>query len=231
MLVDYSIEALAYPISLVERQWPLKGKQWHRHFVGSVGEKRWTAMGLAQLELLKKHGMTPSSTLLDVGCGSLRFGVHAIPFLEPGRYIGLDVAVRLIRMGIKLELSRVDGWCLRRPRFVVTDDFSLEDIGDEEVDFAIAQSVFTHLGPRSIERCLKSVMPRVKECFLASFNEGIRYTTDPGDPVYPHMVTYPKGYFMRLAKKLGITCTYIGAWGIPQNKKKAQMMLKFCRQE
>ena len=209
----------------IERQWALKGSMWHRRFVGAKDNERWQAMGLAQMQLLREHGMDHRSRLLDVGCGSLRLGVHAIPWLMPHHYIGVDISERLVRTGIKRELSRVRGWQFHKPRFVITDCFDLEDI--ERVDYAIAQSVFTHLGTRSIERCLQSVMPKVGGCFLASFNRG---NDEPvADPVYPDMSTFSIASFERLARRVGCQCTYIGGWGIPQNKRGHQLMLRFER--
>ena len=53
----------------------------HREMVGGM----WEEMGRLQLEFLQREGLTPEATLLDVGCGCLRAGVHFVRFLEPGR--------------------------------------------------------------------------------------------------------------------------------------------------
>lgn len=55
---------------------------------GSVGGL-WEEMGQRQLEFLVEQGLGPCDDLLDVGCGSLRGGVHFIRYLEQGAIAAL----------------------------------------------------------------------------------------------------------------------------------------------
>src|SRR4030095_8466757 len=124
----------------------------HRDLVGGM----WEEAGRLQLEFLQREGLTPQSTLLDVGCGCLRAGVQFVRFLEPGRYYGIDVNASLIRAGLEQEVPGGGvGVRLERPRRVsaerpapdrllVTGAFEGRRCG-VPFDYALAQSVFTHL--------------------------------------------------------------------------------------
>jgi SAM-dependent methyltransferase len=119
---------------------------------GKVG-RDWEGTGRLQHEFLVARGLLPTSKLLDVGCGALRAGILLARYLEPGRYYGIDVNESLIRAALIHELpmaglqDRVPADNLR-----VTDRFEC-DFG-VAFDFAIAQSVFTHLPLNHIRLCL-----------------------------------------------------------------------------
>src|SRR3979409_1971899 len=52
-----------------------------RYYVGAGSEP--AAIGDSQLELLKKSGCTPDSTVLEIGCGCLIAGLPIIGYLKP----------------------------------------------------------------------------------------------------------------------------------------------------
>lgn len=54
-----------------------------------------------QFEYLKTHGLTPQSNLLDYGCGALAAGIHFVGFLEPGKYVGLDISKAVLCEGTR----------------------------------------------------------------------------------------------------------------------------------
>lgn len=121
----------------------------HRELIGPG----WTRMGKLQVSFLTRQGLTPGASLLDVGCGSLRGGIHLARYLEPGRYYGIDVNASLIRAAVEVEIPRA-GLADRLPadHLRVTDRFDC-DFG-VPFDFAIAQSLFTHLPLNHIRLCL-----------------------------------------------------------------------------
>jgi SAM-dependent methyltransferase len=102
-------------------------------------------MGALQLSILAAAGMREYHSLLDVGCGSLRAGRFLIPYLEAGRYCGIDPEEAVVATGIRGELGE-SMLTLRRPRFTYRADFDASEFG-ERFDFAIAQSIFTHTHP------------------------------------------------------------------------------------
>lgn len=54
----------------------------HRSYVGGC----WDEIGKLQFDFMLKEGLKPEHYFLDVACGSLRAGLHFIPYLEVGHY-------------------------------------------------------------------------------------------------------------------------------------------------
>src|ERR1700761_941027 len=111
----------------------------HRAYVGGL----WETLGTLQFRFMIEQGLEPHHVLLDVACGSLRGGVRFIPYLERGGYLGIEMQQRLIDIGIEKELGR-KLYTLKRPEFVTSDRFEFDQFSMQP-DFAIAQSLFSHL--------------------------------------------------------------------------------------
>lgn len=114
----------------------------HRQFVGGL----WDELGHWQFDLLRGPGqLTPEMTLLDLGCGCLRGGVHFIPYLQPGHYYGIDVNTSLIKAALEVELPRA-GLQSRLPadHLLVTGDFDATPF-NTHFDRVLAVSLWTHL--------------------------------------------------------------------------------------
>ncbi len=128
----------------------------HREVIGGL----WDQIGLLQLDFLRAQGLLPNHHMLDLGCGSLRGGVHFVRYLDAGRYHGLDSNQSLLDVGYETELAVV-GLQDRLPRsnLFCNPDFFLP-VEDGFFDIGIAQSVFTHLTFNSIRRCLELVAPK-----------------------------------------------------------------------
>jgi SAM-dependent methyltransferase len=204
----------------------------HRSAVGGM----WDEVGQLQFEFLVSEGLAPESHLLDMGCGSLRGGIHFISHLEPGHYFGIDRNPRLLAAGeTELERAGVTG---KQPTLVVRNDFSAEDLG-QRFDFAIAQSLFTHLPFNSILRCVSEVgrvlAPGGR--FYATFfaNPGPRLGLEPMPIETDHELTvyvdrdpfyYDPDLFSWLCEGSDLTCEYRGEWGHPRS----QQMLVFTKQ-
>jgi SAM-dependent methyltransferase len=94
------------------------------------------AFGIVEREMLRYFGLTPSSYLVDIGCGSGRLAIPLAPFLT-GRYLGTDIVPDLVERA-RIAASRPD-W-----RFEVVQDIAIPEV-DGAVDMVCAFSVFTHL--------------------------------------------------------------------------------------
>ncbi|MBL8793779.1 MAG: class I SAM-dependent methyltransferase [Planctomycetia bacterium] len=112
-------------------------------------------MGKWQFEFLRGQGLVPQDYLLDVGCGALRGGIHFVAYLEPGHYAGIDCNASYVEVGGRLELTRA-GLEDRRPSLLANVDFEVGRFG-RTFNFALAQSLFTHLPVNAIQRCLVNV--------------------------------------------------------------------------
>ena len=125
----------------------------HRDIVGG----RWDETGALQLALLREAGLEPHHRLLDIGCGALRLGCRAVPYLDPGNYWGTDASGALMLRGWEVELA--DKGRLSLSQLVEDDDFSFPGL-PPEIDYAIAFAVFTHLPVNHLRRALLSLRAR-----------------------------------------------------------------------
>lgn len=198
----------------------------HRAIVGG----RWNEIGLLQFEFMKKQGLQPAHQLIDIGCGSLRGGVHFIDYLEPNGYYGLDINQSLLEAGWVRELVPKNlHHKIKKTHLVASDDFQF-DTFQTNFDYALSVSLFTHLTFNSIRRCLFKLKPCLKEgapYFTTFFlvEEG----RSPDEPQAQHDgVTsyrdqdpyhYTRHDLQRLAEDSGLSLHIIGDWNHPRNQK------------
>jgi len=206
----------------------------HREVVGGM----WDEIGLLQFNLMKEQGsLRPEHKLLDIGCGSLRGGVHFVHYLETGNYYGIDINQSFMDAGYERELSNTDKDKLPLKNLQCNSDFDFE-IFDTKFDMAIALSLFTHLSLNHIRVCLERLAEVMKPGgrFLASFFE---FETDtpswkdcihqPGG-IITHAFSDPYHYrfddFVDICKVLPWKVHYVGEVKHPR----AQRMIMFERE-
>lgn len=122
----------------------------HRDIVGG----RWDETSRLQLSLLLAEGMEPQHRLLDIGCGALRLGCRAVPYLEPGHYWGTDASRALMLQGRAVELA--DPSRLPPEHLIEDADFGFPGV-PPLMDYAIAFGVFPHLPPDAMTQALHSL--------------------------------------------------------------------------
>ena len=205
---------------------------WHRRKIGNV--PYWDYLGKLQLDYLVARGLKPEHRLLEVGCGPLRAGVHFIGYLEPGHYAGVDKWDDVLETARRVELKRY-GVEDRNPTLLANERFEFGQLG-RTFDYAIAQSVFTHLPLNSIIRCLVE-MGRVLDPggrFYASIYEnphGKLYIDDirQSDTGVSHyeldIFHYDLDTLRWACEGTGLRLEYEGDFGHPKNQK----MLCFVR--
>jgi SAM-dependent methyltransferase len=189
----------------------------HRAYVGG----KWNVIGELQFQFIKKNGLLPNHCFLDIGCGSLRGGVHFIHYLHKGNYLGLEANERVLSAGINKELG-IKIQDLKSPQFVVSSKFNFFKF-NKTPDFSLAQSLFTHLNTDEIMVCLRNLYFFVNKghLFFASFQIGD--SSKNPDPVvdkvwqYHHdkVWKYSVEEISDLASGLGWKPTYIGEWSHP----------------
>jgi ubiquinone/menaquinone biosynthesis C-methylase UbiE len=199
----------------------------HRGMVGGM----WEEIGRLQFEFLRARGLKQNHRLLDIGCGSLRGGIHAIKYLEAGNYYGLDINSSLIEAG-RHEV-RLAGLTHKNPHLAVSDRFEL-GLFREKFDYLLALSVFTHLFANHIIRCLAEVREVLapEGRFFATFflaphsvhlapivhQPGGVKTEYDRDPFH-----YSPDEIRAMAKLANLSAEIIGDWNHPR----AQQMLMF----
>jgi len=200
---------------------------WYQAAVGGM----WDEIGKLQFEFLIKEGLKPEHFLLDVGCGSLRGGVHFIRYLDRGRYYGIDMEESLLDAGKGILKKNKLGH--KKPTLVEMSNFNLSSLG-QDFDYALAQSLFTHLPLNSIIKCVMHIDKVLVKGgrFYATFfesSEGKKHL----DPVmHPHtngteFATYfdrdPYHYdfetFKWVCEGTGLRVERIGEWGHPKDQR------------
>jgi len=200
---------------------------WYRDAVGGM----WEEIGKLQLDFLVRQGLRSEHYLLDIGCGSLRGGIHFIRYLNPGHYYGIDINQELLEAG-RLELQQND-LEHKKPRLVRMGDFEFSSLG-QKFDYALAQSVFTHLPLNRIIRCImnvESVLVRGGQFYATFFeNPQGKFNLEPVmHPCVdgPDLATYfdrnPYHYdfdtFRWICEETGLRVEHIGYWGHPRDQR------------
>lgn len=206
---------------------------WHKQAVGGL----WEELGTLQFEFLVAQGLQPSDKLLDVGCGSLRGGLHFIPYMDRAHYTGIDISEELLKAG-EAELRNA-GLESKEPRLVHMGRFEFSSLGTT-FDFALAQSVFTHLPLNSVISCIMNIDQVLVSGgrFFATFFENPRGKFDLGPlshdtsngALYTYFDQDPYHYdfptFEWACAGTGLRVELIGDWDHPRD----QRMLAFTKQ-
>jgi len=190
----------------------------HRSFVGGDGPL-WDVIANLQLDFLKSKGLSPSHALLDVACGSLRAGRLFINYLNVGNYLGVDKEINLIIHGVSEELG-ISVFVEKKPEFVVSENFELSKFS-KRPDYAIAQSLLTHLTAEDIYSCFLAVRKIIADegKFYATFFEVDKPTENFSESDAIDCFYYTREQMNLLAEMAGWKMRYIGDWNHPRNQK------------
>jgi hypothetical protein len=197
----------------------------HRDYVGGL----WEEIGRLQFDFLVAHGLRPRHVLLDIACGALRGGVHFIPYLQTGHYLGIDKEATLIERGLSEELP-AGLQETRRPELLVDAEF---DFGrfSRRPEYALAQSLFTHLPPPLIELCLsrlRAVAPLRCRLF-ATFSEAPEHHSNP-PAAHDHLPwLYTRQEMLDFGRRTGWRGRYIGDWRHPRGQVMVEYRPRWLR--
>jgi hypothetical protein len=172
-MIGRVLRTRVFPRLVGERRWALEGNMGvrvvgHRAYIGG----RWDEWGKVEFDFMVERGLRPEHVLLDIACGALRGGVHFIPYLDPGNYLGVEKERALIRRGLAKELPR-EVRVQKRPELLVSSEFEFHRLS-KQADFALAWSLFTHLNEADLEACLANLRAYVgpDHQFFASYAPG-----------------------------------------------------------
>ena len=196
---------------------------WHRQAVGGL----WEQIGRLQLDFLRAQGLQPHHSLLDIGCGSLRAGVHLIAYLERGRYVGVDRDQALLDAGRDEELG-TEMFERKQPTLLCDAEFDFDRLG-RLFDVTLAQSLFTHLPANAIVRCLaetERALVAGGELYATFFEAPNRRWLEPieqcagvvtyldRDPYH-----YDPGFFVWACEGTALSVSPPFDWGHPRNQR------------
>jgi SAM-dependent methyltransferase len=164
------------------------GDPHYRAYVGPPED--YDLIAAMTFNLLTTLGLRQHQTLLDIGCGSLRIGRLLIPYLNRGKYFGIEPAEWLVAEGIEHELGKAVVQT-KRPTFLFTDSPSAIVEAKTSFDFALAQSVFSHCGLDLIQGWLSAISRSLARdgALVATFLPGDEDSVRTGW-IYPECVNY-----------------------------------------
>jgi SAM-dependent methyltransferase len=178
------------------------GDSHYRAYVGPPED--YDLIAAMTFNLLTTLGLRQHHSLLDVGCGSLRIGRLLIPYLNRGKYFGLEPHQWLVEAGIKHELGE-EVVQIKRPTFFFTDSPDALTQKRMSFDFALAQSIFSHCGLDLIRGWLSAISRSLARdgALVATFLPDEKDSAKTGW-VYPECVNYRSATLERTAAEANL---------------------------
>lgn len=132
----------------------------------------WEEHGKAQLNFLIHCGLKPEHTLLDFGCGTGRLACHAVPYLNPGNYTGVDISKQAIKRALSIAMH--EKWGDKEPTFIVGDG-SLMSVKDKAFNIIFSHSVLTHTPWDIAEALFKDLSEMAFGAFFFTYKRAEAY--------------------------------------------------------
>ena len=178
------------------------GDAHYRAYVGPPED--YDLIAAMTFNLLTTLGLRQHHSLLDIGCGSLRIGRLLIPYLNRGKYFGLEPNEWLVDEGIRRELGETLVQ-IKRPTFFFSS--SPDTIAQPKIpfDFALAQSIFSHCGLDLIKSWLSAISRSLAQngALIATFLIGEEDSAEMGW-IYPACVNYRPATLEGAAKDVNL---------------------------
>jgi SAM-dependent methyltransferase len=178
------------------------GDAQYRAYVGPPED--YDLIAAMTFNLLTTLGLRQHHSLLDIGCGSLRIGRLLIPYLNRGKYFGVEPNEWLVDEGIKRELGQ-SLVKIKRPTFFFTDSPANIAKAETAFNFAVAQSIFSHCGLDLIKGWLSAISRSLAQdgVLVATFLIGEEDSTQMGW-IYPECLNYRPATLERAAKDVNL---------------------------
>ena len=92
---------------------------------------------------------------MDYGCGTLRMGVHAIRFLERGRYWGFDIDQALLDEGARLIGAEMEK---KAANLRVISASTVREAADATPAFLVSLKVLIHVHPDELDEYFGNIL-------------------------------------------------------------------------
>jgi SAM-dependent methyltransferase len=178
------------------------GDPQYRAYVGPPED--YDLVAAMAFNLLTTLGLRQHHSLLDIGCGSLRIGRLLIPYLNQGKYFGVEPNEWLVDEGIRRELGETLVQ-IKRPTFFFSDSPDTISQAKTSFDFALAQSIFSHCGLDLIQAWLSAISGSLAQdgALVATFLIGEEDSARTGW-IYPDCVNYQPATLERAAADVNL---------------------------
>jgi hypothetical protein len=128
----------------------------HRSLGGNLFGRKYGKAGEGLFRRLVNLGLKPDDTCVDYGCGTLRLGIHAINYLNPRCYWGLDISDFLLQEGRKLIGDRL--WVEKQPNLHVISADSVAEVAATRPAMLFSIKVLIHVHPDELPEYLHNIM-------------------------------------------------------------------------
>ena len=127
--------------------------------------------GQVHLGFLVENSLKPSHSFLDLGCGVLRTALYVVPYLQPHKYVGVEIAVNRVNKG--RFIMRDAGIADDRYEIIITDNPELRELSERKFDVIWANSVLTHMPEDDIRLLLQAIKKNIAPggSFFFTFSE------------------------------------------------------------
>jgi hypothetical protein len=112
-------------------------------------------LGGVSFKRLMKYGIAPHDAFVDYGCGTLRMGVHAIRFLERGRYWGFDIDQALLDEGARLMGPEMEN---KAPNLRVISASSVREAAQANPALLVSLKVLIHVHPDELDEYFGNIL-------------------------------------------------------------------------
>lgn len=184
-------------------------REFKRHSMVGSG-KLWKGKRNFQITFLRDHGLKPSDTFLDIGCGTLRGGLPVIEMLDRGHYTGIEVRPNILEEA-KAEVADHPVAASKEPRLLLSNGFpTLGRIGP--FDWIWGFSVLFHMKDTIVEECFQFVGRELSETgrFCANLRIGETTPDTPRTRAGFPAVIRPVEYYRDLAQSAGLATADLG---------------------
>lgn len=97
--------------------------------------------------LVNRTNLQPNHRVLDVGCGSMRVGIHFAAYLEPGHYSCIEADALSLAAALLYEIP-VNGLLQKRPHVINSNTFDTSSLTPKSFDLVFASAVLIHVDTR-----------------------------------------------------------------------------------
>ena len=117
---------------------------------------QWDEHRRFQITFLKERGLEPQHDFLEIGCGPLTGGIPLIEYLEPGKYVGVDI--RSSVLNVSWGEIGLAGLSEKNRRLICSSSFGDEELGERQFDFVFSFSVLYHLSDDILRDYFRNVI-------------------------------------------------------------------------
>jgi hypothetical protein len=106
--------------------------------------------------LVRRYCIAPNDTCVDYGCGTLRVGLHAIKYLDPHRYWGMDISELFLAQGVTLigsELARN-----KSPNLRVISPATIAEVSATKPKLLFSANVLLHVHPEELSEYVTNIL-------------------------------------------------------------------------